>query len=98
MTRTMNQISIENYFNTVKPALTERENWVLRAIEDLGEASAYTAASYLEVPINMVSGRFTGLYNKGKIVKTEKRDVGTGRRAQFFRIANKVEYEYTDAE
>ena len=96
MTKIMNQISIDTYFNHVKPNLTTRELWVLDAIEYLEEASAYTVANHLEVPINMVSGRFTGLKKKGMIIPTKLRDVGTGRPAMFFRAVKEVEQEYGD--
>lgn len=95
--RTMNQISIDTYLQHVKPELTKREQWVYDAIEYLGEGCAYTVANHLEVPINMVSGRFTGLKKKGKIVPTKLRDVGTGRMAMFFRVVKEVETEYVDS-
>lgn len=91
--RTMNQISIDNYLTVVKPKLTERESWVLTAIEDLYPCSAEMVAEHYGVGINKVSGRFTGLKNKGKIklayVVKSPRTVG-------YYMPSEVENEYTD--
>lgn len=84
--RTMNQLSIEAYVNTVKPNLTKREEWVLEAIDNLGEASAEMVAEHYGVGINVISGRFTGLKSKGRIEPT-RRDLNRfGRRVQYYRL------------
>ena len=67
--RTMSQISMMNYFNVVQPKLTERESWVLEAIEELAPCTAEMVAEHYGVGINVISGRFTGLKKKDKIVK-----------------------------
>lgn len=84
--RQMSQLSLDAYAE-LKPKLTEREQWVLSAIENLGEASAETVAEYYGVGINIVSGRFTGLRNKRQILKSDKKLNKFGRNVQYYRPA-----------
>lgn len=97
MSRVMNQLSISAYLNTVKPALTKREEWVLSAIEDMGEASAESVANYYGVGINVISGRFTGLKKKEKIVPTKRIKTRSGNMAQYYRAVETVEREDVDS-
>lgn len=94
----MNQLSINAYINTVKPVLTKREEWVLDAIDDMGEASAESVASYYGVGVNVISGRFTGLKKKERITPTVRRMTRTGNMAQYYRAVQEVEQEYADTE
>lgn len=64
--RTISQISMSNYLG-LKPKLTDREQWVLEAIEDLAPCTAEMVAEHYGVGVNVVSGRFTGLKKKRKI-------------------------------
>lgn len=97
MTRTMSSLSIFAY-QSVKDKLTAREEWVLEAIEDMGEASAETVAQYYNVGVNVISGRFTGLKKKNRIVPTERKLTRTGNLAQFYRALDEVEHEFADTE
>lgn len=93
MTRQMSQISIDNYFSEVEPKLTNKESWVLEAIEELYPCTSEMVAEHYGVGINKISGRFTGLRNKGKIkiayVVRNPRTVG-------YYMPTEVENEYTD--
>jgi hypothetical protein len=82
--RTISQISMDAWFTRVQPSLTRRENWVLEAIEILGEASAETVAEHYGVGVNVISGRFTGLKKKGLIYPTERKRTRTGAMCQFY--------------
>lgn len=84
--RAMNQLSLDAYFGML-PELTNREEWVLEAIEEKGEASAETVAEHLGVGINVVSGRITGLHKKQMIVKSRRGVNKFGRTVQFYRPA-----------
>lgn len=88
--RQMSQLSLEAY-RVLKPDLTKREEWVLEAIERLGEASAETVADYYGVGINIISGRITGLKNKNIIVPSKRALNRYGRNVQFWKPANVVE-------
>lgn len=65
--RTMNQISMANYFSSIEPKLTDKEAKVLEAIEELYPCTLDMVAEYLAVPPHTISGRITGLKNKRKI-------------------------------
>ena len=93
--RQMSQISISNYLDKVEPKLTKREAWVLEAIEDLAPASAEIVAEHLGVFPNVVSGRFTGLRKKGKIVKAFEQVNARGSKVAYWQ-PNEGGYEYTD--
>lgn len=95
MTRAMSQISLDNYFDKVEPKLTKRESWVLEAIEDIYPASAEIVAEHLGVPVNVISGRFTGLRKKGKIIKAFTQVNQRGSKVTHWK-PNEVGYEYTD--
>lgn len=90
--RQINQLSLEAYYSDIKPNLTKREEWVLEAIEKLEEASAESVAEYYGVGINVISGRFTGLKNKGHIEPTTKKLNRFGRRVQYFRVKQQLPY------
>lgn len=94
--RMINQLSISAYLNSVKDNLTAREEWVLEAITDLGEASAESVANHYGVGVNVISGRFTGLKKKNRIVPTERKLTRSGNMAQYFRAVEAVEYEHSD--
>lgn len=95
MTRAMNQISINNYLTVVEPKLTNREQWVLEALEEIAPASAEMVANYLGVFPNVVSGRFTGLRKKGKIVQAGVRVNDRGIRVAYWQPEG-MEREYAD--
>lgn len=84
--REMSQLSLEAYFD-LKPELTKREEWVLDAIEHMGEASAEKVAEYYGVGINIVSGRITGLKKKRQIVPSRKALNRFGRNVQYWKPA-----------
>lgn len=85
--RAFSQISIDQYLGIIKPNLTAREEWVLEAFEDKGEASAETIAEHLGVGINVISGRVTGLKNKQMIIPTRRGTNKFGRLVQYYRPA-----------
>lgn len=87
MSRVMSQMSLDAYFSEVKPNLTDREEWVLSAIETLGEASADTVANYYGVGVNVISGRFTGLRKKMQIVPSRRGINRWGRSVQYWKPA-----------
>lgn len=86
MSRVMSQLSLEAYLE-LKPQLTKREEWVLDAIETLGEASAEKVAEHYGVGINIVSGRITGLRKKNQIVPGKRALNRFGRNVQYWRPA-----------
>ena len=88
--RTMNNVSIFNYRNVVKPKLTAREQWVLEAIEEQGTASVDTVAEYYGVGTNIISGRFTGLKNKGIIEPAYKGTNKLGSQVMYYKICQKL--------
>lgn len=93
--RTMSQTSLENYFGIVQPKLTERENWVLEAVEEIAPCSAEQVAIHLNVPINIISGRMTGLKRKKKIVKAYRGENKFGRAVDYWKPVNEG-YDATD--
>lgn len=95
MTRKLSQISIDNYLTIVEPKLTKREEWVLEAIEELYPVSAEIVAEHLGVYPNQISGRFTGLKNKGKILKVFERVNSRGSKVNYW-IPKEAEHEYAD--
>lgn len=84
--RQMSQLSLMAY-TELKPELTKREEWVLDAIEHMGEASAEKVAEYYGVGINIVSGRITGLRKKRQIVPTQRKLNKFGRTVQYWKPA-----------
>ena len=86
MIRQMSQLSLEAYAE-LRPKLTQREEWVLEAIEELGSASAEKVAEHYGVGINIVSGRITGLRKKHQILPAGKRLNRFGRNVQYWRPA-----------
>ena len=94
--RDMSQTSILNYRTLVQPKLTEREKWVLEAIEELAPCSNEQVAEYLGVPVNVTSGRFTGLRNKKHIEKVRRGFNKQGRMVDYYRPVRE-DKEYGDA-
>lgn len=90
--RAMSQISIDAYLSRVQPNLTKREEWVLEAIELLGEGSTETVADHYGVGVNVISGRITGLKNKGLIFPTQRKTNKLGNLTQFYSAYQEVEY------
>lgn len=84
--RQMSQLSLEAY-SELKPKLTKREEWVLDAIEHMGEASAEKVADFYGVGINIVSGRITGLRKKRQIVPAGRKLNRFGRNVQYWKPA-----------
>lgn len=85
-----------NYFGVVKPNLTNREQWVLEAIEELAPCTAEMVAEHYGVGVNVVSGRFTGLKKKQKIVRAYEGTNSQGNKVAYYRPAE-TEMEYGDA-
>lgn len=83
--RQMSQISMDIYRSDVEPNLTQRESWVLEAVEELGVASTETVADYRHVGVNVISGRMTGLRKKGLIEPAHRGVNKFGRTVQFWR-------------
>lgn len=94
--RAMSQTSIDNYIGLVKPKLTEREKWVLDAIEEIAPCSAEMVARHLNVPINIISGRMTGLKNKEKITKSYRGINDRGAKVDFWQ-PSEMEREENDS-
>lgn len=65
--RCVNQNSLLAYYADVQPELTKRESEVFNCLNDLGGGTLFDVAFRLGVPVNTISGRFTGLRKKGKI-------------------------------
>jgi hypothetical protein len=92
--RVLSQISMANYFDVVKPKITERESWVLEAIEELAPCTAEMVAEHYGVGINVVSGRFTGLRKKQQIVKAYDGVNGNGNKVAYYQPKDMpLEYE-----
>jgi hypothetical protein len=83
--RAMSQISMDNFFTTVKPKLTKREEWVLEAIEEIAPCSSEMVANRLGVGVNVVSGRFTGLKKKRKIIKDHEGTNEFGNKVAYYK-------------
>lgn len=90
--RTMSQTSLINYFGIVKPQLTQRESWVLEALEEIQPASAEQVANHLKVPINVISGRMTGLKKKERIVKAYRGTNDRGAAVDYWKPTETKEY------
>ncbi len=84
-----------NYFASVEPKLTERESWVYEAIEELAPCTAEMVANHYGVGVNVVSGRFTGLKKKHKIVKAYEGMNSLGNKVAFYQPRDMVR-EYDD--
>jgi len=93
--RTMSQVSMMNYFETVEPKLSQREAWVLEAIEELAPCTAEMVAEHYGVGVNVISGRFTGLRKKQKIVKAYNGHNSRGKRVAYWQPKD-MEHEYGD--
>lgn len=81
--RNLNENSLAA-FTALEPKLTKREQWVLEALEQICPASCEEVAKYLMVPVNVISGRFTGLRNKGKIEEAYKQRNSRGSRVSYW--------------
>lgn len=88
--RQMSQTSIDAY-RELETKLTEREQWVYEAVEDIAPCSIEQVAKHLKVGDNIVSGRMTGLKNKKKIVKAYRGLNSRGRAADFWVPAERDE-------
>lgn len=55
-------------FEKLQDTLTDREMSVYEALQDLGQATNDELSEYLKWPINQVTGRVTGLVNKGYVI------------------------------
>lgn len=85
MARVMSQVSILNYLEGVKPNLQRNETLILEALEDIGRAAtAEEVAEFIKWPLQSVSGRFTGLKNKKKIVFAFKDVNSRGRQVSYY--------------
>lgn len=93
--RALSQISIDNYMGVVKPKLTQREEWVFTAIEELAPCTSAMVAEHYGVGENVISGRFTGLKKKGKIVQAYTGTNANGNRVVYYQPKD-AEQEYTD--
>jgi len=83
-------------FAGLKPKLTNREEWVLEAIEDLSPCTAEMVAEHYGVGINVISGRFTGLKNKKRIVLDHEGYNQFGNRVGYYRPAYDKEFGDSD--
>lgn len=66
---TMQQTSIETYFNHVKPKLGERQRAVLEAIEELEPCTNKQLARHLQWEINSITPRVLELRKLNKVVE-----------------------------
>lgn len=82
----MSQTSLLVWRTEVEPKLSKRQNQVLAAIEELGEACINEVAVHLETFPNSISGRFTELKEMDKIVKTDRRRMTNGHYADYYRV------------
>lgn len=90
----VSQISLMNWRTVVEPNLTKRETQVLEAIEELAPATAEMVASHLGVPEHTISGRFSGLKKKQKIIKVSIGRNSKGNHVAFYAPANNKADEY----
>jgi RNA binding exosome subunit len=93
--RNLSQISLSNYFTSVEPKLTERESWVYEAIEELAPCTAEMVAEHYGVGVNVVSGRFTGLKKKRKIIKAFEGRNNLGNKVAYYQPKDMAR-EYDD--
>ncbi len=89
--RKMSNISIDNYLRAIEPKLTKREAWVLEAIEELAPCTAEMVAEHYGVGIHIISGRFTGLKNKHKIVKAYDGTNRWGNKVGYYEPSIKID-------
>lgn len=95
--RSMNQTSLLNYFNIVKPKLTERETRVLEAIEELQPCRLEDVAVYMRVPEHTISGRITGLVKKHQIITHGRTENSRGSTVNVY-IPKDAHHEYPDTQ
>lgn len=80
-----NQNSLDNWFNEIKPTLTEREAIVLNEIKLRGKGSCRNIAERLDVFPHTISGRFTKLKEKNLIRSCGHELIGN-RRHEIFEL------------
>lgn len=82
------QCSLEAWIKT-KDQLNKKQNDVLQAMKDLGNyATMHDVASYLCVPLNTISGRFSELRRMGKITALYKTKKDGRSITVFFLLSN----------
>lgn len=59
--------SLDTYHETIEPELTNRQEQVLNAIEEIGPCTMHEVSNFMGVPLNTISGRFGELVKKNKI-------------------------------
>lgn len=90
-----NIFSLQAY-SALKPKLTDREAWVLEAIEELAPCSVDMVAKHYGVGVNVISGRFTGLKNKRRIAFDHAGINEFGNKVGFYRPVYDKEYGDTE--
>lgn len=96
--RAMNSNSLLAYATTVEPNLTKREAWVLEALEEIAPASCEDVANHLGVPVNVISGRFTGLKKK-LLIQEAYRDLNNrGAKVSFWQPLIELEQMSLDCD
>jgi hypothetical protein len=96
--RSLNQLSIANYFGRVEPNLTKREQWVMEAVEELAPCTAAMVAEHYGVGEHIISGRFTGLKKKRAIFLDYEGVNQFGNKVGYYSPTQLPEMEYTDAD
>jgi hypothetical protein len=70
----IHQNSLTPYKEKIKPELGKWQKLVFDCIVKYGEITSKDVAFWLGVPLHKISGRFTELKEKGKIIETGKRE------------------------
>lgn len=78
-------------FKKKKPELTDDQEMVKEALEEIGPATCEEVANHLGIPKNCISGRFGGqgeLHDKGIIQKNGKKQNPRGYMATIWKVKN----------
>jgi len=76
-------------FRKKKPELTDDQETVLEALQEIGPATCEEVATHLEVPPHTISGRFGGegeLHDQDRIEKNGKKQNPRGYMAQIWKV------------
>ena len=70
----MNENSLDVYFNDIAPTMTRREKDVMNAIFTIEPCTMHEVANHMGVQLNTISGRFSALVRKSKLVVVGRQD------------------------
>lgn len=79
----MHSNSIIIYKDSILPTLPKRQKLVYQTIKKLNRATCREVASFLNVPVNTISGRFIELKRKNAIEQVDNVKIGSSRHGVY---------------